>query len=127
MKYLRAEEILIIHAFIVDQTGGRHGVRDVGLLASAAERPKTKLYGKQQFPGVFMKAAVYLDSLAHGHVFIDGNKRTALATSARFLHLNGYVLTATNIQFENFILKVVKEKLDLEVLADWFKEHSKKL
>ena len=33
--YLTAEQILFIHARLVDETGGSHGVRDLGLLMSA--------------------------------------------------------------------------------------------
>lgn len=34
--YLTAQQILFIHARLVDETGGEHGVRDLGLLESAA-------------------------------------------------------------------------------------------
>jgi len=34
VKYLTAEEILVIHSELIDQTGGLHGVRDVGRLVS---------------------------------------------------------------------------------------------
>lgn len=117
---------MIIHALIIDETGGSHGVRDVGLLASLTERPKAKFGGKEQYRGVFNKAAVYLDSLARYHVFIDGNKRTAIAASARFLFLNGYELIATNREVEKFVLKATIEKLDIATVAKWFKANSRK-
>lgn len=127
MKYLTAEEILIIHARITDETGGSHGVRDVGLLASLVERPKSRFGGQEQYRGIFKKAAVYLDSLVRYHVFVDGNKRTAIAAGARFLFLNGYNLSATNKEVEKFVLKVAIEKLEIEEIAAWFRTHSKKI
>lgn len=126
MKYLTAEEILVIHALTIDGTGGSHGVRDVGLLASLTERPKAKFGGKEQYRGIFNKAAVYLDSLARYHVFVDGNKRAAIAASTRFLFLNGYELIATNKEVEKFVLKVIIEKLDIATIAKWFKANSRK-
>ena len=126
MKYLKGEDILIIHARIIDATGGLHGVRDVNLLASLVERPKSEFGGKEQFRGVFQKAAVYLESITQYHTFVDGNKRTAVASAARFLGLNGYELTATNKEVEKFVLRVVTDKLDIKTIASWFKKHSRK-
>jgi len=44
MEYLSVKDILIIHALILDETGGSHGVREVGLLKSLAERPKNRFW-----------------------------------------------------------------------------------
>lgn len=106
MKYLTAEEILIIHSEIIDQTGGTHGVRDNNLLASSAERARHSFGGEELFPDVFTKAAAYFHSLAMFHVFIDGNKRTAIASAARFLYMNGYELEVTNRQMENLFCEL---------------------
>ena len=127
MKYLTPQDILIIHAKIIDETGGLHGVKDVGLLISLTERPKAKFNGKELYRGVFKKAAVYLESLTHYHVFVDGNKRTGIVSTARFLFLNGFKLTASNSLLEKFVLKVVAKKVDLETIADWLKAHSKRI
>ncbi len=105
MRYLSAEEILVIHARVIDVTGGRHGIGDPGLLMSLCNRPRTTLGGTEQFATVFEKAAVYLDSLAWYHVFVDGNKRTAVVCAARFIFLNGYNLTATNTAVERFVFR----------------------
>jgi len=127
VKYLTAEDILIIHARIIDATTGSHGIRDVGLLASLVERPKAKFGGKEQYKGIFNKSAVYLDSLTRYHVFVDGNKRTAITASARFLFLNGFELTATNKEVERFVLKATIDKLDIEIISKWFKVRSRKI
>lgn len=127
MKYLSAQDILIIHAKIIDEIGGLHGMRDVGLLLSLVERPKGSFGGQELHKGLFKKAATYLESLARYHVFVDGNKRTSIAVGARFLFLNGFELTATNKEVENFVLKVVIKKLDLDKIAKWFQAHSRKI
>ena len=127
MRYLSAEEILVLHAFVVDETGGSHGVRDIGLLQSIAHKPQSQFGGKELYRGVFKKAAVFLEAVVNYHVFVDGNKRTALITATRFLYLNGYELIATNIAVEKTILSVSTKKIDIEQLENWLKDNTKKL
>ncbi|MCH7605210.1 type II toxin-antitoxin system death-on-curing family toxin [Patescibacteria group bacterium] len=127
MEYVGAQDILVLHARIIAKTGGREGIRDIHLLASLVERPKASFGGKEMFRTVLEKAAVYLESLAKYYVFVDGNKRTALAASARFLFINGYKLTASNTEAENFVLRVAAEKFEIEEIIEWFKKYSKKV
>ena len=124
MRYVDAAYIIALHTALIEETGGSHGIRDENLLASAAERPQQQFGGKELYPDVFTKAAVYLESIARHHVFTDGNKRTAINTAAYFLHLNGYELTASNEELEKFVLKVVEEKLELAPIATWLKKHT---
>lgn len=126
MRYLTGEDILVMHALLIEETGGSHGVRDTGLLNSLIMRPQLIVGGREAFPGVFLKAATYLESLARYHVFVDGNKRTALTSAARFLTQNGYGLNATNSEAEEYIVYVVIEKPDTEAIALWLKHRSKK-
>ncbi|MDO8581952.1 MAG: type II toxin-antitoxin system death-on-curing family toxin [bacterium] len=127
MRYLTTHEILVMHKMVVDATGGSHGVRDVGLLISASERPKGQFGGEELYRDVFVKAAVYLHALVLHHVFVDGNKRIAIITAARFLFLNAYQLTATNKEIERFVLSVITEKSEIETIAQWLKKHTKKV
>ena len=126
MRYLTLEEILVIHARIIEETGGAHGVRDLHLLGSIVERPKMQFGGHDLYPKLFDKAAAYFESTAFHHVFIDGNKRTAIALASRFLFLNGYDFLISNEKLERFVIQAVTQKYDLRKIADWFKIHSKK-
>lgn len=126
MHYLSPEDILVIHSEIIDQTGGLHGVRDVHLLQSGVVRAKTSYAGHELYKSVFEKAGAYLHSLAMYHVFLDGNKRTAIACAARFLNLNGYELELSNRNMEKFVLKVVVEKIEIKQIAAWLKKNSVK-
>lgn len=125
MQYVAAEEILAIHSEIIDAIGGSHGVRDLNLLASLADKAKSGFGGKELYPGLFLKAAVYLEAIARYHVFVDGNKRTAVTVAARFLHVNGYELDATNDNLEKFAVKVVINRLSINDVARWLKKNSK--
>nr|WP_203635019.1 Fic family protein [Streptomyces sp. SID10815] len=54
-----------------------HSVRDMGLLVSAIERPRTNAFGTELYPTLHEKAAALLHSVARNHALIDGNERTA--------------------------------------------------
>ena len=126
MRYLSAEDILILHAFVVDETGGSHGVRDTRLLQSIVHKPQSSFGGKDLYDGIFKKAAVLLEAIVNYHVFVDGNKRTALISTARFLHLNGHSLTATNKDVEKIVLAIATKKMDIEKLEKWLKKNTAK-
>jgi len=126
MIYLSSADILAVHDRIVEETGGMVGVRDVHLLQSIAERPKTSFGGAEQFPDMFTKAAVYLESLATYHVFLDGNKRTALTVAGVFLALNGHETRFPIEESENFMLAAAQRQKSLEEIAAWLKKRSRK-
>lgn len=127
MQYLSAEEILVLHALVVDETSGSHGVRDPHLLRSIAHKPQTIFGGKQLYKDMFTKAAVLTEAIVNYHVFVDGNKRTALAATARFLFINGYVLSVRNAEAEEKILAIATKDLDIAQLAAWLKKNTQKL
>ncbi len=124
MKYLSAEQVLFIHSRLIDTTGGSHGVRDIGLLLSAVERPKATFEGKDLYEDVFRKTAALMESLTNNHPFIDGNKRTAITSSALFLQFNGYIHNASQIELENFTLQMATDKASFQDAVAWFKINS---
>ncbi|MEK7593679.1 MAG: type II toxin-antitoxin system death-on-curing family toxin [Patescibacteria group bacterium] len=126
MRYLSAQDILILHALLVDETGGSHGIRDIGLLQSIERKPKSSFVEKELYPGVFLKAAILLEAIANYHIFVDGNKRTAFVAAAHFLAVNGYEIMATNKDVEKTILSVAEKRLSVEKLSFWLKKNSKK-
>lgn len=126
MLYLSAEDILAVHDRVIEETGGSLGVREHGLLRSIAERPKTAFAGQEQFRDVFAKAAAYLEAIATYHVFIDGNKRTAISVAAVFLALNRYQIRLQIEPSEKFMLAVEKRRYSFEEITAWLKRHSKK-
>ena len=79
MKRLTTAQVLRLHATLIDRFGGQHGVRDVGPLESALERPFAEFGGTEAFPTLPEKAAALMHGLAKNHPFIDGNKRVALS------------------------------------------------
>ena len=124
MRYLTAEQVLFIHARLVTETGGMHGVRDVGLLRSAVERPRATFGGEDLYGDLFHKAAAFMGSLIGNRPFLDGNKRTAISAAGLFLMLNGYELDASQKELEAFTLGMALKKRDVQDAAAWFRRHS---
>lgn len=124
VHYLTEHEVLIIHALIIDSSGGSHGIRDINLFKSIIEKPKLLLQGKEIYGSVYIKAAVYFESIAQFHVFVDGNKRSAIGATARFLYKNGYEITVKEGDLEPFVIKAVTEKWNIDTISRWFEENT---
>lgn len=110
VDYLRLEDLLeIAHGVLPEVL-----VRDPGLLASAASRPATTVFGEDAYPTFSGKAAALMHSLARNHALVDGNKRLAWAATRTFCLLNGRDLRfATVDEAEAFVLAVAAGELDL--------------
>ena len=124
MNYLTAEQILFLHARLIEETGGSHGVRDINLLLSAIGRPRASFVDQDLYPDIFTKAAALMDSLIRNHPFIDGNKRTGISAAGLFLRRNGYRLTASNTDLETLTLEVTRADKSITEIAGWFRDHS---
>lgn len=124
--YITLDEVLAIHDDMVERYGGRFGIRDLGLIQSAIARPQASFGGQDLYPTLIDKAAAFFHSLIFNHAFADGNKRTALTSTARFLHLNGYELEADQKELIDFPIKVENKRLSFEQIAEWIKEHVKR-
>lgn len=78
-----------IHVEVLAAHGGSAGVREEALLESAVAAPQATMLGAPLFSDPVDVAAAYLFYLCRNHPFVDGNKRTALATCLVFLSENG--------------------------------------
>ena len=126
MEYLTADDILRIHERVIEETGGSHGVRDAHAVATLENLPRQSAFGKELYPTLFLKAALYARNIITAHPFVDGNKRTAMTAAGVFLRLNGYTMTVRKGGIEHFALSVISHKKDLETIAAWFKKNSRK-
>lgn len=125
--YITLDEVLAIHDDMVERYGGSFGIRDLGLMQSAIARPQATFGGEDLYPTIIDKAAALFHSLVFNHAFADGNKRTSLTSTARFLHLNGYELKVGKHELIDFPLRVENQHLDIEQISKWLKEHTKKV
>lgn len=127
INFLSLDEILAIHYDQINRYGGAHGVHDFNLLISAASRLQASFGGCDLYPNLFSKAAALIHSLVLNHPFVDGNKRTAIASTTRFLFINDYILKMSKEELIDFPLKIESKKLDMENITLWLKKHSEKI
>jgi death on curing protein len=124
-EWLEIDIVLDFHAEQLALFGGAEGIRDLGLLESALARPINKLsYGGSDLANL---AAAYGFGIARNHPFVDGNKRTALASMIVFLGLNGFDLDAPREQATAIILGLAADEISEEALARWIADHIKPL
>jgi len=110
------EAVKAIHREVLQAHGGSAGIRDEGLLDSAVAAPQATMMGKPMFSEPVEVAAAYLFYLCRNHPFIDGNKRTALATCLVFLSENG-LLSKEKLDtdvWEQLVLDVAASRIDRE-------------
>jgi death-on-curing protein len=124
MEYLTTAEVLLLHARLIQRTGGGGGVRDTGLLESALARPKATFDQDELYPDLWSKAAALMHSLIKNHPFVDGDKRTALTAAGLFLQLNGYRLVASNQAALEFTQSAAVGRVELGEMARWLEVNS---
>jgi death-on-curing protein len=88
-KHPTVAAVLAIHAEVLAAHGGGEGLREEALLESAVAAPQATWGGEAIMTDPVEIAAAYLFYLCRNHPFVDGNKRTALATCLVFLAANG--------------------------------------
>ena len=82
--------ISLQHVGVLQATGGREGVLKPDLLESVVEKPVVSVGGDDAYSTLFLKVSAIGHGIAHGHVFNDGNKRTAIQVMTACLAWNGY-------------------------------------
>lgn len=125
VKYLTPKDVLLLHNMMIESAGGSHGLRDYGLLESAVGRPQASFGGEDLYLTLFLNCAALVHSLLLNHMFVDGNKRTAMFSAMTFLELNGYIFDATQKEVVEYALIIENQKPSIEEIADWLKNHSK--
>ena len=117
-------EVLLILQDQIRRYGGTYGVRDPGLLSSALAMPSASFEGKYLHKDLYEQGAAYAFHICQNHPFIDGNKRTALATALVFLSLNGIELEDPNEELYRLMMDVSgKGKAKADVAATFRRLH----
>lgn len=124
MKFLSIEKVIAIHEAVVSNYGGLPGIRDIGLLSSAIEMPKSTMFGEYLHPEIWDKAAAYLYHVVCNHPFLDGNKRTGMMCALIFLDMNGRELKDVQNLLEELVVETAQGKVDKREISQFFQEHS---
>lgn len=125
MNILTLEQLLEIHALVVNETGGSSGIRDLGRLESAIAVQTQNVFGEELYPSLVHKASALLRGIIADHAFIDGNKRTAMLASLTLLQINGLKFQANIGEIEDFAVQIATDKLDTKSIAKWLSDRVK--
>lgn len=112
VEYLDLEDLLgLVRAL------GTGPVRDVGLLDSAAARPRSEAFGVDAYPTLSLKAAALLHSLVGNHALVDGNKRLGWLATVVFLDLNGHAPDLDDDAAFTLVMEVAAGAAEVEAIA----------
>lgn len=116
--YLTFEDLLQIAEGVI----GEVALREPGLLASAAARPTSTVFGEDAYPTFAEKAAARMHAIARNHALVDGNKRLAWSATRIFCNLNGLELEYSIEEAEALVVGVAAGELDLAEIVGWLEK-----
>jgi len=123
-KWLTPHAAEAIQRESIASFGGTPGMRDVGLLEGALDRPRNQgHYGKD--PTIYDLAAAYCAGIVNNHPFVDGNKRAGLLAAVSFLGLDGFAFEPDEAQVVAIILGLAAGEIDEPALARWIADNAK--
>ena len=119
------KEVEKIHDILIEKFGGAKGIRDIGALESAINRPYQTFDGQDLYPDPVDKAAAIFESIISNHPFVDGNKRTAYVLMRLILLQNRLDIKTGQDEKFDFVIKAAKSELAFGQISDWIKRHLK--
>lgn len=117
------------HLSVVDLLEIAHGVigtvvvREPGLLASAAGRPRATVLGADAYPTLAEKAAALMHALARNHALVDGNTRLAWTATRVFCLLNDRDLDYGVDEAETLVQAVARGDAEVAEIATSIERH----
>ena len=126
-------EILVAWFGLSDDPISPSGVKDRGLVESAAARPFQSVGGSPAYDTIFDQAAALFHSLINNHAFYNGNKRVALVSAQVLLDQNGLWLDRpTDDELFEFTRRAAAHELtenrvdELRYISEWFENQTRK-
>ena len=116
--FLGLADVIRIHVDQIERYGGRAGIRDQGLLQSALAMPGASFGGELLHRDLFETGAAYAFHLCQNNPFVDGNKRTGLASALVFLELNGISIDDPEGLLYQAMMDVASGSLEKLALAE---------
>lgn len=121
--WLKEGVILAVHDEQIAEHGGRHGIRDMGLVSSALMRPQH--LAAYENPSVFDLAAAYAFGIIKNHPFVDGNKRTGFSRRLYFPCLEWMgIEVASEVDAVTVVLALAEGKIEEALFSEWLRVNS---
>lgn len=112
--YFDVQNAVAVHDWIIDNTGGLAGIKDLGQLDSVLQHIQNDDY----YPTFDAKLMHLIFGINKFHAFNDGNKRSSLTLGAYFLTLNGYDYCVPQfmLQMENIVVALAEGSISKDLL-----------
>ena len=112
--YFDVQHAVAVHDWIIDNTGGLAGIKDLGQLDSVLQHIQNDDY----YPTFDAKLMHLIFGINKFHAFNDGNKRSSLTLGAYFLTLNGYDYCVPQFMFqmENIVVALAEGSISKNLL-----------
>lgn len=115
IAYLDASDLLVLAAAV---TGGDLVVRDLGLLDSAAHRPRATVLGVEAYETLWLKAAALLDSVVRTRPLVEGNWRLGWVAAVTMCDMNGWWIDADEDEALEIVREVGRGNVDVPKMAE---------
>lgn len=114
MNYISIDFALRVHDFVIEKSGGLYGVKDRGQLDSVL----THIQNDDYYLSFEDKLTHLIYSIIQFHMFVDGNKRTAISLGAYFMNLNHYTYATDDFieAMEDIVVEVAEGTVDKKEL-----------
>jgi death-on-curing family protein len=133
MKYVSKRMIVVINRMVLELSGGAQplgsNIRPGQNLGFVDTIYANVLFGKPVYPDIYYQAGAYMFYIIKDHVFLDGNKRTGLATAVTFLEWNEILFAHFHLSdVFDFVMSVAAGENTpgtvIPQIATWFRELS---
>ncbi len=118
--FLSSYQVDKIHQKSIAEFGGTLGIRDRNALESAIYHPQNVyLYGEGD---LFEIAAAYAFHIAQAQAYLDGNKRTGVASALEFLTGNGVSISGDSMLIYDVMIAIAERRSTRQDLANTLRQ-----
>jgi death-on-curing protein len=114
ISYLDAGDLLVLATAV---TGGDLVVRDIGLLDTAAYRPRATVLGVEAYDTLWLKSSALLDSIVRTRPLAEGNWRLGWVAAVTMCDINGYWIDADEDDALDLVRALGRDKIDVAEMA----------
>ena len=132
-EYLTVDIILALHSIIKKQfhENTTIGKIDRNKIQSIIDKPRQEFGGQEIYTTIYDKAACLLEAFCREHIFVDGNKRTAVLAMFTFLTFNNYniALPLSTVKYTVEVTKHLEQKPEeiealIKDISKWIEKRS---
>ena len=125
MHYPTLQHIEAIIRWLNHTRDARIVIINKGQLEFALKKPQMVLYGNEQYPELYQKAAALMETITKAHTLSDGNKRVAMITASTMIRINGghLILPLKSIRL-SVDTAMDSDDVMSDIIRQWFKVHT---